>query len=131
MRLKELREQKNESQQKLAMILNISQTMISRYEKGQAYPDIETLMAIAKHYNVSVDYLIGFSDDKLPYTKRLKIQGKPESASKTFRLPLDLVENLYRIAYRNNLSLNQIVIQCLNYALHEIDTTGEEKLDNN
>ncbi len=69
MRLKELREHKNESQQKLAMILNISQTMISRYEKGQAYPDMDTLIAIARHYNISVDYLIEFSDDKLPYTK--------------------------------------------------------------
>ncbi len=69
MRLKELREHKNESQQKLAMILNISQTMISRYEKGQAYPDMDTLIAIARHYNVSVDYLIEFSNDKLPYTK--------------------------------------------------------------
>ncbi len=69
MRLKELREQKNESQHKLAMILNISQTMISRYENGQACPDINTLIAIAQHYNVSIDYLIEFSDDKLPYTK--------------------------------------------------------------
>ena len=69
MRLKELREQKNESQQRLAILLNVSQTMISRYENGQAYPDMNTLMAIAKHYNVSVDYLIGFFDDKMPYTK--------------------------------------------------------------
>ncbi len=69
MRLKELREQKNESRHKLAMILNISQTMISRYEKGQARPKINTLIAIAKHYNVSVDYLVEFSDDKQPYTK--------------------------------------------------------------
>ncbi len=69
MRLKELREHKNESQQKLAMILNISQAMISRYEKGQAYPDMDTLIAIAKHYNVSVDYLVEFFDDKQPYTK--------------------------------------------------------------
>ena len=69
MRLKELREQKNESQQKLAMILNISQAMISRYEQGQACPDINTLIAIARHYNVSVDFLIEYSDDKLPYTK--------------------------------------------------------------
>lgn len=51
------------------MLLNVSQTMISRYENGQAYPDMDTLMAIAKHYNVSVDYLIGFFDDKMPYTK--------------------------------------------------------------
>ncbi len=69
MRLKELRKQKNESQQKLAMILNVSQTMISRYENGLACPDMDTLMAIAQHYNVSVDYLIGFSVDKQPYAK--------------------------------------------------------------
>ena len=69
MRLKELRELKNESQQKLAMILNVSQTMISRYESGDALPDINILIAIAKHYNVSVDYLVEHSDDKLPYTK--------------------------------------------------------------
>lgn len=30
---------------------------------------MDTLIAIAKHYNVSVDYLIGFFDDKMPYTK--------------------------------------------------------------
>jgi len=51
------------------MLLNVYQTMISRYEKGLAYPDIDILIAIAKHYNVSVDYLIGFFDDKMPYTK--------------------------------------------------------------
>ena len=33
----------------------------------------------------------------------LKIQGKPETASKTFRLPLDIVESLYRIACINKL----------------------------
>ena len=69
MRIKELREEKKESQQKLAMLLNVSQTMISRYELGQANPDVEMLITLAKHYNVSVDYLIGFSDSKLPYSK--------------------------------------------------------------
>lgn len=69
MRLKELREAKKESQQKLALLLNVSQTMISRYELGQAYPDYDTLIVLAKHYNVSIDYLIGYTDSKLPYSK--------------------------------------------------------------
>ncbi len=69
MRLKELRLLKHESQQKLAMILNVSQTMISRYENGDAFPDVDTLIAIARHYNVSIDFLIEFSNDRLPYTK--------------------------------------------------------------
>lgn len=69
MRLKELRESRKETQQHLAVILNISQTMISRYELGIAYPDIDTLVAIANHYYVSVDYLLGISESKLPYSK--------------------------------------------------------------
>ncbi len=69
MRIKELRENKKESQQKLAMLLNVSQTMISRYELEQAYPDVEMLIKLAQHFGVSVDYLIGVSESKLPYTK--------------------------------------------------------------
>lgn len=69
MRIKELREDKKESQQKLAMLLNVSQTMISRYELEQAYPDVEMLIKLAQHFGVSVDYLIGLSESKLPYTK--------------------------------------------------------------
>ena len=68
-RIKELRENKKESQQKLAMLLNVSQTMISRYELEQAYPDVEMLIKLAQHFGVSVDYLIGVSESKLPYTK--------------------------------------------------------------
>ena len=69
MRIKDLREDKKESQQKLAMLLNVSQTMISRYELEQAYPDVEMLIKLAQHFGVSVDYLIGVSESKLPYTK--------------------------------------------------------------
>ena len=69
MRLKELREGKKETQQQLSIILNVSQTMISRYELGESWPDIETLIAIAQHYYVSVDYLLGISESKLPYSK--------------------------------------------------------------
>ena len=61
----------------------------------------------------------------------LKIQGKDETISKTFKLPKELAEKLDRIAYKNNLSQSQLAIQCLNYALHEIDTAGEEKNDKN
>ncbi len=57
----------------------------------------------------------------------LKIQGKPESVSKTFRLPKELTEKLDRIACINNISLNQIVIQSLTYAFNDIDTKDIEK----
>lgn len=57
----------------------------------------------------------------------LKIQGKPESVSKTFYLPKHLAEKLDRIAYENNISLNQLVIQCLNFAFDNIDIEESNK----
>lgn len=57
----------------------------------------------------------------------LKIQGNPESAGKAFRLPINFVKKLDRIACINNLSLNHLIIQCLDYALHEIKKDDEKK----
>ncbi|MBQ3615303.1 MAG: helix-turn-helix transcriptional regulator [Anaerotignum sp.] len=59
MRLKDLREERKISQQKLAIELNVSQASISKYEKGLAEPDIPMLCNIAEFFHVSVDYLIG------------------------------------------------------------------------
>lgn len=63
MRLKELRKQKNISQLKLAMDLGMNQTSISRYENGERQADHETLIAFADYFKVSVDYLLGRTDN--------------------------------------------------------------------
>ena len=46
-----------------------------------------------------------------------KIQKGYDSESKTFRLPIELIESMNALATRNKISLNQLVIQCLNYAM--------------
>ena len=58
-RLKELRASRKISQVKLAMDLNLSQNSISRYETGEREADYDTLVSIADYFNVSVDYLLG------------------------------------------------------------------------
>lgn len=58
-RLKEIRKSKNISQVKLAIDLNMSQNTISRYETGERQPGIEELIIIADYFNISVDYLLG------------------------------------------------------------------------
>ena len=58
-RLKELRISRKISQTKLAMDLNLTQNSISRYETGEREADYDTLVAIADYFNVSVDYLLG------------------------------------------------------------------------
>ena len=63
-RLKELREERRLSQDGLALKLNVSQSTISAYEIGDRTPDLETLIAIAQFFGVSLDYLAGLSDLK-------------------------------------------------------------------
>lgn len=53
-----------------------------------------------------------------------KIQKGYNTVSKTFRLPDVMVEDLYRLAYDNNISLNQLVTQCLRFALDNLDNDG-------
>lgn len=64
LRLKELREEKSISQQKLAEDLGISQASVSKYEKGLAEPNLQLLCRIVEYFHVSADYLIGKSEQK-------------------------------------------------------------------
>jgi len=62
-RLKELRKKKGISQLRLATELNTTQNTISRYETGEREPGIDELIMIADYFNVSVDYLIGRTEN--------------------------------------------------------------------
>jgi len=62
-RLKELRKRKKISQLKLAMDLGMNQNSISRYENLERQADYETLIKIADYFNVSIDYLLGRTDE--------------------------------------------------------------------
>ena len=67
-RLKSLREEHNMSQQEIANILNVSQRTYSYYENGRTIPP-RLLIKLAKHYNVSMDYMLGISNNKDPKEK--------------------------------------------------------------
>lgn len=58
-RLKELRIKRNITQLKLALDLNMNQNSISRYENMEREADYETLIKFADYFDVSVDYLLG------------------------------------------------------------------------
>jgi len=60
-----------------------------------------------------------------------KIQKGYDYVTKTFRLPVDQVSELDKLAYENNLSLNQLVIQCLNFALENLDKGENSEKSNN
>lgn len=68
-RLKELRTERKISQLKLALDLNMNQNSISRYENREREADYETLIKFADYFNVSIDYLLGRSEEKTFYKK--------------------------------------------------------------
>ncbi len=63
MRLKELRINRNLSQLRLALELNMNQNSISRYENGEREADYSTLIKFADYFDVSVDYLLERTDN--------------------------------------------------------------------
>ncbi len=63
-RLKKLRKKRKISQLKLALDLNMNQNTISRYENLEREADYKTLIRIADYFDVTLDYLLGRSDEE-------------------------------------------------------------------
>lgn len=68
-RIKDLREDKDLTQQELSKFLNISQVAYSYYELNKRNIPLELLSKLADFYNTSVDYLIYRTDVFKPYEK--------------------------------------------------------------
>lgn len=66
-RIRNLREDSDKTQQEIAEILGTSQTMYARYERGANEMPVRHLITLAKYYNVSLDYLCGLTNKKLPF----------------------------------------------------------------
>lgn len=66
-RIRELREDNDLKQQKIAEILNTTQQVYSRYEKGTNEIPIRHIIALARFYNVSCDYILGETNKKERY----------------------------------------------------------------
>lgn len=62
-RLKMLRKSQKISQSLLAQKVGVTQQAISYYESGKDIPALDTLIALADFFDVSLDYLVGRSDD--------------------------------------------------------------------
>ena len=68
-RIRNLREDKDLSQNEIAKILNCSQTTYSRYETGDLNIPVDSLIKLAKYFNTSIDYLLYETDERKPYPK--------------------------------------------------------------
>ena len=79
-RIRDLREDKDLSQTKLAKLIGMSQTGYSKYETGENDIPTNILIKLACLHGTSVDYLLGLTDEKKPYSSsRASIKKRPNS----------------------------------------------------
>lgn len=70
MRLRNLREDHDITQEDLAAHLHIKQNTYSQYETGQRQPPIDILIRVAQYYHTSLDYLLELTDQPEPYPRK-------------------------------------------------------------
>lgn len=68
-RIRNLRIDKGLTQEALAKVLNIKQNTYSQYEIGVLNYPLEVVIQLAVYYHTSVDYLVGLTDNPVPYER--------------------------------------------------------------
>ena len=66
-RIRDLREDRDMTQKQIAKIINCSQQVYSNYELGQRDIPTLVLIALADYHETSVDYLLGRTNNPMPY----------------------------------------------------------------
>ncbi len=69
-RIRQIRENHSLTQQKVANLLNVGQRTYADYESGKTRIPVDSLLILAKHYDVSMDYITGASNIKKEYPKK-------------------------------------------------------------
>lgn len=69
-RIRGIREDSSLTQQKVADLLHVGQRTYADYESGKTRIPVDSLLILAKFYNVSMDYITGASDIKSKYPKK-------------------------------------------------------------
>ncbi len=63
-RLRELRKEEVETQVQVATAVGIAEQQYQKYENGVNLPSLETAWKLADHFGVSIDYLVGRSEER-------------------------------------------------------------------
>ena len=69
-RIREIREDNSLTQQKVADLLHVGQRTYADYESGKTRIPVDSLLILARYYNVSVEYISGASNVKTKYPQK-------------------------------------------------------------
>ena len=93
LRLKELREAKQLSQQEVAERLNVGRSTVSGYERNIITPSVEQLVRMAILYNTSLDYMMGLDDRACFYLDGLSRSQQQTVLDVVVRLKQEFLKN--------------------------------------
>ncbi|MFG6383595.1 MAG: helix-turn-helix domain-containing protein [Lachnospiraceae bacterium] len=84
-RLENLLEENNLTQKKLSTELHIAPSTLNGYLRRDREPDFSTLIKLANYFRVSIDYLLGVTNIRRPYTTNGFYDDKEEDLLDTYR----------------------------------------------
>jgi transcriptional regulator with XRE-family HTH domain len=91
-KLKQLRDNRNWSQQYLANLMKLDRSTISRYENGKSIPPYETILQFAQIYQVEKDFLVIELDNLLSKTERSAYILKENPQDMDLEIILQLIQ---------------------------------------
>lgn len=74
-RIRDLRIDRGLTQAQVAKLLHVKQNTYSQYEIGELNYPLDAVVTLAEYYGVSVDYLVGLTDETAPYPRKKRTQG--------------------------------------------------------
>lgn len=69
-RIRDIRNDRGLTQEQIAKVLHVSQNTYSQYEIGTTRFPLDVVVKLAEYYNVSMDYLVGLTDEPTPYPRK-------------------------------------------------------------
>lgn len=69
-RIRDIRNDRGLTQEQIAKFLHISQNTYSQYEIGTTRFPLDVVVKLAEYYSVSIDYLVGLTDEPTPYPRK-------------------------------------------------------------
>jgi len=69
-RIRGLREDRDKTQMEIAKMINVGQRTYCDYELGKTRIPVDSLITLAKYYNVDMNYICGVSDAKKPFPRK-------------------------------------------------------------
>lgn len=85
MRIKDLRRERGETQESMAVLIGITRGAYANIENGKREPDIKTMTALASHFGVTIDYLMGFDTKREPPAQNGELSERDMRLIKWFR----------------------------------------------